>query len=217
MRRGTSSTPKISRVLTNASTPTGTESRLGTGGVCFYGEPVIRALRFAGVLIAGLWLGALAFHTFVVGPALNSPTAAQRVFGANAAYGAEATTQILTAWYFHLGVICAFLALAHLLVENLYLGRGVSRRWLALLLTLFMLNLMGSLWLNPRLVELHQGRYRKDSPPTARAAAEKSFGLWHGVFQALNVAMLAGVTALLWRTSNPSDTPRYVSSGKFRG
>ena len=53
----------------------------------FYGERVIRGLRFAGVLIAGVWLGALVFHTFVVGPALNSAAAARYVFGANLAYG----------------------------------------------------------------------------------------------------------------------------------
>jgi len=205
------------RVLTNAATPGGTESRLGSERLYFYGGQVIRALRFAGVLVAGLWLGALAFHTFVMGPALNSAVAAQRVFGANAGYGAEAIAQILTTWYFYLGSVCAFFALAHLFLENLYLGRGVSRRWLALLLTLFVINLLGNSWLNPELIRLNQSKHKFDATPAARAAAAKSFGIWHGVFQAANVLMLAGVTALLWRNANPSDTPRYVSSGKFRG
>ena len=178
---------------------------------------MIRALRFAGVLVAGLWLGALAFHTFVVGPALNS-SAAQSLYGAKFfPYVSMATAQILTTWYFYLGSICAFLALAHLFLENLYLGRGVSRRWLALLLTLFVVNLLGNSWLNPELIRLNQAHHKLDATPAARAAAAKSFGIWHGVFQAVNVLMLAGVTTLLWRTSNPSDTPRYVSSGKFRG
>lgn len=193
------------------------ESRLGSGRLCFYGEHVIRALRFAGVLIASIWLGALAFHTFVVGPALHSETAAKNVFGANLAYFPTATAQILTSWYFRLGSVCSFLALVHLFVENLYLGRGVGRRWLALLLMLLALNLAGSFALNPKLVKLHQDHYRKTATPEQQAAAGKSFGLWHGVFQALNVFMLAGVTALLWRASNPTDAPRYVSSGKFRG
>lgn len=186
-------------------------------GLVFYGERVIRSLRFAGVLVSGLWLGALAFHTFVVGPALNSLEAGKYVFGANQAYASVATAQILTAWYFLLGTACAFIALAHLFLENLYLGRGVSRRWLGLLLALFVLNLTGSLFLNPKLVELHQIHHRKNASLEAREAAGKSFGVWHGVFQALNVFMLAGVTALLWHTSNPTDTPRYLSSGKFRG
>ena len=193
------------------------ESKLGRGASVFYGERVIRALRFAGVLIAGVWLGALAFHTFVVGPALNSATT-QSLFGAKLfAYLSVATAQILTTWYFYLGSICAFLALAHLFLENLYLGRGVSRRWLALLLTLFALNLLGNSWLNPRLMVLHQTHYRASATPGEREAAGKSFNVWHGAFQAINVLMLAGVIALLWRTSNPTDTPRYVSSGKFRG
>jgi len=170
-----------------------------------------------GVLVAGLWLGALAFHTFVVGPALNSGVA-QSLYGAKFfPYVSVATAQILTTWYFYLGSVCAFLALAHLFLENLYVGRGVSRRWLALLLTLFALNLLGNSWLNPELVRLNQVQHKLDATPAARGAAAKSFGIWHGVFQALNVFMLVGVTALLWRTSNPTDTPRYVSSGKFRG
>jgi hypothetical protein len=178
---------------------------------------VIRALRFAGVLIASVWLGALAFHTFVVGPALNS-SAAQSLIGAKFfAYVSIGMGQILSGWYFHLGAVCGFLALVHLFLENLYLGRGVSRRWLALLLTLFVVNLLGSSWLNPTLAALHQTQHRTNASAVEREAAARSFRLWHGVFQAMNVFMLAGVTALLWHTSNPTDTPRYVSSGKFRG
>jgi len=169
-----------------------------------------------GVLIAGVWLGALAFHTFVVGPALNS-VAVQSLIGAKFfAYVSIGTAQILAGWYFHFGSICAFLALVHLFLENLYLGRGVSRRWLALLLTLFALNLLGSSWLNPKLTQLHQAQHRATTTAAERELAARSFRAWQGVVQAVNVFMLAGVTALLWRTSNPADTPRYVSSGKFR-
>lgn len=177
---------------------------------------MIRSLRFAGVLIASLWLGALAFQTFVVGPALNS-AATQSLIGAKFfGYISGGLGQILAGWNFHLGIVCAFLALVHLFAENLYLGRGVSRRWLAVLLTLFVLNLVGSSWLNPRLIALHQSQHRATATATERAAAAQNFRLWHGLFQAMNVFMLAGVTAVLWRNSNPSDTPRYVSSSKFR-
>jgi len=78
------------------------------------------------------------------------------------------------------------------------------------------IKLLGNSWLNPELGRLNQAQHKLDATPTARAAAAKSFGVWQGVFQALNVFMLAAVTGLLWRTSNPSDAPRYVSSGKFR-
>ena len=177
---------------------------------------MIRSLRFAGVLVAGVWLGVLAFHTCVVGPALNSG-AALSLYGAKFfGYLSVGTTQILAAWYFHMGAICAFLALAHLFLENLYLGRGVSRRWLALLLTLFTLNLLGASWLNPKLTALHQTEYRANAAPAERETAAAAFRLWHGVFQATNIFMLVGVTALLWRVSNPEDAPRYVSSSKFR-
>ena len=177
---------------------------------------MIQFLRFTGILTAAVWLGAVAFHTFVTGPALNS-AAAQSLFGSKLfAYISVATAQILTTRYFYLGSLCAFVALAHMFVENLYMGRGVSRRWLALLLTLFALNLIGNSWLNPRLTALHQAQHKLDATPAVRAAAARSFSVWHGVFQAVNVLMLAGVTAYLWRASNPTDVPRFVTSGKFR-
>ena len=177
---------------------------------------MIRFLRFAGVLIAGVWLGALVFHTFVAGPALNS-AAAQQVFGPNFfPYAAPATAQLLTKWYFFLGTICALFALVHLFAENLYMGRGVPRRWLALLLTVVVLNVLGAAWLNPKLTRLHNDHHRRDAATSVRDSAAAAFNTWHGVFQAMNVFMLGSVAALLWRTSNPTDTPRYVSSGKFK-
>ena len=190
---------------------------MAEAGSVFYGECVIRGLRFAGVLIASVWLGALAFHTFVVGPALNSGVAQGLIGTKFFAYISTGVSQILAGWYFHLGAGCAILTLVHLFLENLYLGRGVSRRWAALMFTLFTLNLLGSVWLNPTLTTLHQTQHRANASGAEREAAARSFRLWHGVFQAMNVCMLAGVTALLWRASNPTDTPRYVSSGKFRG
>ena len=193
------------------------ESKLGTGRVCFYGEHVIQFLRFVGVLTAAIWLGAVAFQTFVAGPALSSADALGLIGSKSFPYFSTALAQIVTTRYFFLGSICAFVALAHMFVENLYMGRGVSRRWLALLLTLFALNLLGNSWLNPKLVELHKLQHQFSSTPATRAAAARSFGVWQGVFQAMNVLMLAGVTAYLWRVSHPTDTPRFVTSGKFRG
>jgi hypothetical protein len=178
---------------------------------------VIRFLRFAGVMIAAVWLGALVFHTCVTGPALSSAVATERVFGPNAAYGAPATGLILSSWYYSLGTVCAVLALVHLFLENLYLGRGVNRRWLTLVLILLGLNVCGSFWLNPRMVALHQSRFQRNSTPEARVAAAKSFATWNGCFQAMHVVLLAGVAAVLWRATNPNESSRYVRPAKFRG
>ena len=177
---------------------------------------MIQFLRFTGILTAAVWLGAVAFHTLVAGPTLSSAAVQGLIGPKHFPYISVALAQLLTTRYFYLGSMCAFVALAHMFVENLYMGRGVSRRWLALLLTLFALNLLGNSWLNPQLTTLHQAQYKLDATPTARAAAARSFSLWHGVFQVVNVLMLAGVTAYLWHASHPSDVPRFVTSGKFR-
>jgi len=177
---------------------------------------VIQFLRFTGILTAAVWLGAVAFHMFVAGPALSS-AAAQGLIGANHfPFISVALAQIVTTRYFYLGSLCAFVALAHLFAENLYMGRSVSRRWLAVLLTLFALNLLGNSWLNPKLADLHKLQHQFNSTPTIRAAAARSFAVWEGVFQVVNLLMLAGVTGYLWRASHPSDVPRFVTSGKFR-
>lgn len=175
------------------------------------------SLRFAGILIAALWFGAVGFHTLVAVPALNS-VAAQSLYGPKFfPYFSTATAQVLTAWYFHLGTTCAFLAVAHLLIENLYLGRRMGRFALWLLLTLFALNLLGSAWLNPKLITLHRAQHALNTPMSAREAAAQSFRTWQGVFQAVNVLLLVGVTANLWRVSHQADIPRFLGSGKFRG
>jgi hypothetical protein len=169
------------------------------------------------VLIASLWLGTLAFQTLVVGPALNSLPAQTLTGPKFFAYISGGMSLILATWSGYLGLICAALATVHLFVENLYLGRGVGRRWLALLLGLLVLNLAACGWLNPKLTALHQAQYRATSTAAERVAAGQAFRLWHGVVQAVHVFMLGGVALVLWRASHPADTPRYISSGKFRG
>src|SRR5262249_37578069 len=125
---------------------------------------------------------------------------------------------VLLARYFWWHLACAIVALLHSLVERLYLGRTARGFLTGLLVSLFGLSLIGAFWLTPKLRDLHRTQFLlKETAPGQRAAAAKSFGIWQGVFQGLNVFLIAGVAVYFWRAAHPPDDLRFVGSPKIRG
>jgi hypothetical protein len=178
---------------------------------------VIGLLRVVGVANAAVWFGTAVFHTFWIAPALASDEM-QAVLGANNfPYYGGVISQLLLARYFQVNLVCAIIALLHLLAERLYLGRSWKKSWTIVIVTLFWFSLLGAVWLGPKLRDLHQTRHQVNTPPAQRAAADRSFRLWHGAFQGFNFFILVGVAGSLWRVTHPPDELRFVSSGKFRG
>lgn len=175
-------------------------------------------LRFIGVINAAIWLGGAVFFTLSAGPAFFSPdmAAALGLGDTNFRYYAGKIAQVLLSRYFHFHLTCAVIAWLHLLAEWLYLGRPSRRFSFGLIAALFTITLIGGNVLQPKLHRLHEIRY-SNALPVEREAARKSFGLWHGISQVLNVLVIGGLTVYLWRAANPSDTPRFISSVKFRG
>lgn len=179
---------------------------------------MIGFLRFIGVINAAIWLGGSVFFTFGAGPAFFSPdmAAALRLEGDGFRSYAGAIAQVVLSRYFHFHLACAVIAWLHLLAEWLYLGRPSRRFSFTLLTVLFAITLVGGNALQPKLKALHETQY-SNAPVSQRQAAKKSFALWHGVSQVLNLIMIGGLVVCVWRTANPSDTPRFISSVKFRG
>ena len=169
-----------------------------------------------GVLNAAVWLGAAIFYTVGAGPVLASQDMLTLLGARNFPFFSGAVAQIVLASYFHLHVVCAVIALLHLLAEWLYLGRPARKFWLGLLAGLFILSAAGGFWLCPKLSRLHLTRYALNVEPNERYAATKSFGLWSGVLQAVNVLLIGGTAVYLWRVANPADSLRFVSPAKFR-
>ena len=81
--------------------------------------------------------------------------------------------------YFLLQLWCAGIALAHLIAEWLYSGRPFKRLSLLLLMSLFLLNLLGAYVLLPRMKELHLKRYSPQSTLEVKMAAARSFRILH--------------------------------------
>ena len=167
-------------------------------------------------MYAAVWLGAAVFYTLTAAPALVSADI-QSVLGPKSyPYFSGAIANIVLVRYFHLHFVCAILALIHVVAEWLYLGRAPRKIWTGLLVTLFWFGLLGSFWLGPKLGELHRAQYRTSATPAEHAAASKSFSAWQGMFQAVNLLMLAGVAVYFWRAAHPSDELRFVGSPKLR-
>ena len=192
------------------------ESRLGSAREYSYGGRVIGFLRFVGILNAGLWLGAAVFCTAGVVPAASSPDMVGLLGPTYFPYLSGAIIRLIVVRLFYWQIFCAIIAWLHLVLEWLYLGRLPRRGRVGLLTLLFSLSLFAALWLNPKLTRLHRSEYALNLPPSAHALAAKSFRLWDGVLQAVNVLLIGGVTVYFWRLTTTEDAPRFVSPVKFR-
>jgi hypothetical protein len=177
---------------------------------------VIGLLRFVGILNAAVWFGGAVFFTFWSGRAPFSPEMKTLLGPENYPYFSGAIAQILIARYFNLQFTCSIIAVVHLLAEWLYLGRFPQGTRLGLLVGLCLAVLVGGYWLQPRMKALHATKYALNRPAQVRESAARSFGAWHGVSMGINLLVVAGLAAYLWRVANPSDEARFVSAVKFR-
>ena len=153
------------------------------------------------------------FFTFFAGPAFFSEEMAKLLPRAYAG----AVAQIIIKRYFLLHILCAAAALAHLGAACLYAGRPVRKTHLGGLIALLVLGLVGRYWLVPHMEAWHfviySGRYTAAQIVDAR----RSFGMWHGVTQTMNLVMMAGLLLHLFRTEKDNQVASFISSGKFRG
>ena len=165
---------------------------------------------------AAVWFGGAVFFTFGSGSAPFSQEMKTLLGANNFPYFSGAIAQILIARYFGLQAVCSIIACIHLLAEWLYLGRQPDRLRLLLVLGLCAAALLGGFWLQPRLKALHATKYSTKNTPEAREAAARSFRAWHGVSMGVNLVLVGGLAAYLWRVANSSEPARFVSAVKFR-
>lgn len=175
-----------------------------------------RSLRFVGVANAAVWFGAAIFYTLAAAPALGSADV-KTLLGQSFPYYSGALSQVLLTRYLHLQLACSIVALIHLIAESLYLGHSLQRAWTYLLGVMFGIAFLGTVLIGPNLREFHRGQYLQNATAAQRQTAAKAFQFWHTVFQSLNVFIIVGTGAYLWRAANPPDELRFVGSAKMRG
>ncbi len=168
-----------------------------------------------GILNAAAWFGAAVFFTFGAGLAPFSQEMKTLLGPNNYPYYSGAIAQIFIARYFHFQLVCALVAALHLLAEWLYLGKYPRKLQAGLLVALCAAALAGGCWLQPRMKAWHAVQHDMSARPEIRAAANRSFRAWHGAAQVVNLLLVGGLAAYLWRAANPSEPTRFVSALKF--
>lgn len=179
---------------------------------------VIGLLRLIGVFNAAIWLGGAVFFTAVASPALSSDLMSAVLQPRNFPYFSPAILHLMLSGYFQFSIVCALIALLHLTVEWIYLGRPASRKFpLGLLLALFVYALAGSNLLQPHLKRLHATHFSANAKPVERVVAGKSYHRWRLFLTVMDFVVVGSLVVYFWRITKPSDTPRFISSVKFRG
>ena len=168
------------------------------------------------MLNAAVWLGAALFYMAGVTPGLASRDVQALFREQYFEYLSGAVIQVISTRFFYWHIVCALIALLHLLAEWLYLGRAAHRAWLALLAGLLAVGLISNAWIVPKMAQLHRTRHAVNLRPEHREAAAKSFMSWHRFFQGVNLLVLGGVAVYFWRATTPSDPLRFVGPAKFR-
>lgn len=169
-------------------------------------------LRFIGLLNAAVWLGAAISFTFALGPALFSPEMKAHFPPQHLGFIA----QIVIQKYFLFSYWCGAIAVIHLVFEKLYLGKKAERLAIIALSVAIALSLLGGIFFQPKLRALHLRHYDARSSQTQRSAAGRSFGMWHGVSQAMNLLVIGGLLIYFSRLSASSQSTRFSSAQKFR-
>jgi hypothetical protein len=178
---------------------------------------VILFLRLVGIFNAAIWFGAVIYFTFGAAPAIFSSDMRLVLGDKNYPFFSGAIAQVLIGRFFQLNLICGCIALLHLAADWLYFGKSRQGLWLSLLLSILCINLLGQFWIQPKLKHLHAVKYDAHSRPADVEAAAASFRSWHGASRIADLLVLVALAAYLWRSTNPSDPTRFVSTSKFRG
>ena len=128
-----------------------------------------------------------------------------------------AVLQLLVERFYMLQYWCGGIALIHLVVEWLYTGRPIPRFTLGLLVCLLMVTAVGGVWIQPKMTSWYGVKYGRYSTPAQRQMASQALQTADSIVRVVNVAVLAGLLAYLWRIDKPSTPLRFVSTPKFQG
>jgi hypothetical protein len=171
-----------------------------------YVEGVLAFLRFIGLVNAAIWFGTALFFTFAVGPVFFSD-AILNIFGGRAtpyskAYAGLVAIVVMKRYFIWLQV-CGVIAVCQGLAETTYQGQTWRQFRNLLAMGLLAASLVGGFWLEPTLARLQAVKYDSRATPTQKELATRSFGMWHGISQGVNLLMVAGLLVFLWKTAHP--------------
>ena len=176
-------------------------------------------MRFIGIVNAAIWFGGgLVFTALILPGVFSQDVHSLFKLEGTSKYYEGGVAMALFGRFFVLQYVCGVVALLHLFAEKLYLGRTISRWGLAIVLGELAISLVGGAFVQPRLRDFRQTMYSDKAGADDKALATHSFGVWHGLSEAVNLLMLGGLLAHLLRVSRPEEPGRYGTLfPKFRG
>lgn len=186
-----------------------------------YYHRVLSFLRIIGLLNAAVWLGAVLFFTFAVGPAFFGASMLD-IFGGEESpgsrYYAGLAAMVVLKRYFIWLYVCGGIAVLHAVIESAYHGQPLKQMKTVLAVVLLAMSLVGGAMIQPKLRDLQGTKYDARATPVQREAASRSFAVWHGISQAINLLMALGVLFYFWKTTAPpAAAPRIANPFQFRG
>jgi hypothetical protein len=137
-------------------------------------------------------------------PAVFYPELKKLLTAAGVGFAAET----IVARFFLVQYWCGSIALVHLLAEWMYCGRPVRRLNLGLIIGLLALALAGGLWAQPKMKTLHEIKYFGKTADL-QAQAGKSFAMWHGISETINIFVIGSLVLYLWSVSAPPESARF--------
>ncbi len=176
-----------------------------------YTAGVLGFLRIIAIVNAAVWFGSVIFFTFAAGPAFFTDEMVQLLGKAHAG----AAAQLVVHRYFVVLQWCAGIAIAQVIAEWLYTGRPFQRLIMALLMSLFVIGILGGYVLQPRMHELHLRKYAVQTSPEVKQSAARSFSILHGTSMGLNLLVMGGVLVYLWFVTKQVNTARFTSVNRF--
>lgn len=167
-------------------------------------------LKFVGLVNAAVWCGASVFLILAL-PAVFSPALKHALTPAGVGFAAQA----IIARFFIVQYWCGGIALAHLLAEWFYYGTSPWRLNFALLAVVITLALVGGLWIQPKMRELHLAKYFGKTAAQQEEAGRK-FASLHAASETANLLMLGSLVWYLWRVSKGRQVEQF-SFSKMKG
>lgn len=164
---------------------------------------MLRLIRALSILNAALWFGGALFFTAVVGPAVFSSEVG--TFLPRPQAGRLAL--ILIERYFIVQYVCGSVALLCLLADWIWSGRIFPAGRALLVAGLLSFALLGGFAVQPRMRQWHTEAYRQTPMSSEGAAALQRFRKIHGVTQASNLVLMAGMLWHLLLVSAPLRRP----------
>ncbi len=174
---------------------------------------MILFLRFVGIINAAVWFGAAFFMLTTVLPAVYS----QEMKGIFGQVYTGIIWQIILGRFFVLECWCGGVALVHLTMEWLLIGKAWRKGMFALAIAIFSVALINGAWLEPKLEQFYRTKYSTVARPVEKEVAGRYYRVWNRVSFGFHVMVVGGLMIFVCRMAGAPNGPRFVPANKFRG